>query len=225
MPNSGERFSELYTLADPRTGLVRYVGITVQGANRRKNGHIGDATKSTKTHKQAWIRSLLLLGLEPVVNVIVSGEITWSQLCALEISTIAEYRAAGFTLTNQTDGGDGSTGFAAPRTPEWNAKVSAAVTAAEARATPEQKTARAAKRAETMAQRYGSTSPTQFIDRKNLGSGWRGKTIPEEVKEKMREGQRRKWARIRDEGRYDAVCANIATGTKIGMTGTQGSSE
>ena len=56
----------IYTLSDPITGLVRYVGKTRNPKQRIRN-HLG---KRENNHKGNWIESLRRQGLEPVVNFI-----------------------------------------------------------------------------------------------------------------------------------------------------------
>lgn len=55
----------VYTLSDPRTGEIRYVGLTLNPA-KRKYGHThGNSSASSG----AWIEMLLAIGLEPVFEV------------------------------------------------------------------------------------------------------------------------------------------------------------
>ena len=55
----------IYSLSDPRTGEIRYVGKTVN-LKRRLYGHLYD---DEKTHKSAWIKSLKRLGLKPQLDI------------------------------------------------------------------------------------------------------------------------------------------------------------
>lgn len=61
----------VYTLADPRTSAVRYVGQTL-GAAGRLDGHSSEArARSARvTPKVAWLRELNALGLGPIVAVV-----------------------------------------------------------------------------------------------------------------------------------------------------------
>ncbi len=52
---------------------------------------------------------------------------------------------------------------------------------------------------------------------KGKPSPHRGKQLSETTKNKMKEAHLRRWARIREEGRYEEVCSNIADGTKKAM--------
>jgi hypothetical protein len=58
----------IYSLIDPRSAEVRYVGQTVGPANRRLRRHLSEC--SGETHKERWIRSLAALGLAPTIEVI-----------------------------------------------------------------------------------------------------------------------------------------------------------
>jgi hypothetical protein len=97
----------IYILADPRTGEVRYVGVTFR-KRQRFNEHISTASNGGKTHRDCWIRSLLALSLRPEYRVIQigSGE-GWQQA---ERDWIAHYRPSG-RLVNITDGGEGLPGY------------------------------------------------------------------------------------------------------------------
>lgn len=55
----------IYTLANPKTGEIRYVGKTVQKLYNRVNLHIQSSKRSTKTKVCAWIKGLLNEGLRP----------------------------------------------------------------------------------------------------------------------------------------------------------------
>lgn len=93
----------VYVLTDPRTGDVRYVGVT-DNPKKRLQGHIRDV-KREKTHKANWIKSLLRDGLNPIMTLIDETDNENWQQC--EIGWIAHYRAMGCNLVNSTDGGDG----------------------------------------------------------------------------------------------------------------------
>lgn len=100
----------IYTLKNPRTNEVRYVGWTKRGGNRRLNTHIQEAVgKIATTHKARWILSLLSVGIRPVMDVIESG--TGEGWREAEQRWIALFRAQGVRLTNATDGGEGTVGY------------------------------------------------------------------------------------------------------------------
>lgn len=112
------RLWEIYMLIDPRTDQVRYVGVTFRG-KQRFNEHMSRAVTGGKTHRDYWIRSLILLGLRPIYQVIEQGRGDgWQDA---ERRWIAHYRQSS-DLVNHTDGGDGTPGYIP--TPELRQKWS-----------------------------------------------------------------------------------------------------
>lgn len=102
-----EREWHIYTLSDPRTGQVRYVGVTFRGKARFRE-HLSRAVTGGKTHRDNWIRSLIAINLRPVYLIIETGRGDgWQEA---ERHWIARYRETS-RLTNLTDGGDGSPGY------------------------------------------------------------------------------------------------------------------
>jgi len=61
----------IYSLENPLTNEIRYIGKTVNLENRLK-GHLKEARNisSKTTYKVSWIRSLLKQGQEPILNII-----------------------------------------------------------------------------------------------------------------------------------------------------------
>lgn len=104
----GDRF--IYGLVDPRTRLVRYVGLTTTGMKRPRQ-HRRPAPSSKKYHSTRWVESLRRLGMtfEIVILEECPSEM-FEDLCALEVWWIAYGRACGWDLTNMTDGGEGTLG-------------------------------------------------------------------------------------------------------------------
>lgn len=98
---------EIYTLSDPRSMEVRYVGVTFRH-KQRYNEHISRAIAGGKTHRDCWIRSLISAGIRPLYQVTQSG--TGEGWQEAERHWIAFYRTQ-FDLTNLTDGGDGTPGI------------------------------------------------------------------------------------------------------------------
>jgi hypothetical protein len=99
----------IYVLKHPRTGEVRYVGWTNKKPHVRLNGHLSEATQRGRTHKQRWIRSLVCIGLHPVIEPIESGSGDgWFEA---ERRWIVFYRANDARLVNATDGGEGVVGW------------------------------------------------------------------------------------------------------------------
>ena len=97
----------IYTLSDPRTGVVRYVGKS-NNPKSRYTRHMGEARDNQVCHRHFWIASLSAAGVKPTLSVIEEcpREI-WQER---EVYWIAFYRAAGNDLVNRSDGGDGAAG-------------------------------------------------------------------------------------------------------------------
>lgn len=95
----------LYTLNDPRTGEIRYLGKSDNPFQRFKK-HLCDRRASHKVH---WIQSLRALGLSPTMDLL--DEIPDSQWQFWEKEYVRVFRAIGIRLTNGTDGGEGPSGL------------------------------------------------------------------------------------------------------------------
>lgn len=205
----------LYALADPRKPFqVRYIGITTKDPiiyNRTRYRYWSSHKRKPNTHLRSWLKSLADAGVEPVVSYSTHAGVTWQQLCSLEISMIAECRAAGDDLVNATEGGDGAFGRAYERTPEHKEKLSAAVRQAFMD-DPTLKQRQAEARRATMMQRYGSLSTSQFV--KNRVSPQKGKPWTEEQKAKARASHKARWERYRASGRDKEIGRNISEGMK-----------
>lgn len=92
----------IYVLADPRDGLVRYVGFTVNAKKRLKQ-HIYHARSGQNRWPSGnWIRKLLAAGVEPAMQIIETGSGDWT---GREQFHIARLRSAGCDLLNVNDGG------------------------------------------------------------------------------------------------------------------------
>lgn len=97
----------LYALAEPDTGIVRYIGKTAGCAQKRLQAHCNERGKSYKIH---WIQSLARRGLKPSLLVLREDIAFDEQLNQEEKEMIAFCRDVGFSLVNATDGGDGAPG-------------------------------------------------------------------------------------------------------------------
>jgi hypothetical protein len=93
----------IYTLSDPRTGEVRYVGKTCSRLSLRLWQHIR-APKNT--HKDCWIKSLLSIGIKPQIDELESfpDDVSWQ---AAEEFWIVTLKFLGCRLTNLDSGGRG----------------------------------------------------------------------------------------------------------------------
>jgi len=94
----------IYCLRDPRTQEIRYIG-KASDLRWRMFGHLCPSSLKTNTHKNNWIKSLLKLGLRPLCESIFRVPVVHWEVA--ERAAIAEAKALGFNLTNETDGGDG----------------------------------------------------------------------------------------------------------------------
>lgn len=112
------RVWEIYTLADPRTSVVRYVGVTFRGKARFRE-HLSRAVTGGRTHRDCWIRSLLSAGVRPTYQVIEQG--TGEGWQDRERFWIARHKSTT-DLTNCTEGGEGIPGYVP--TPELRQKWS-----------------------------------------------------------------------------------------------------
>lgn len=107
----------IYGLFDPETGELRYIG-----KSDRPRGRLADQLNDrSNTHRCHWIQSLKARGLTPVQRIIDSVPIgdDWQ---TVERAYIRGALAAGYPLTNATDGGDGVVGLS----PESRARITAA---------------------------------------------------------------------------------------------------
>jgi group I intron endonuclease len=91
----------IYTLTDPRTNQVRYVGKSNK-PNKRLSSHLG---RTEKNHKYSWLKQLENNGLKPILEIV--DEVPSNEWRFWEQYWISQFRAWGFDLTNLTDGGEG----------------------------------------------------------------------------------------------------------------------
>jgi hypothetical protein len=130
----------IYGLVDPRDGQLRYVGKSSSGLKRPRSewrnalaGHEG------RGRKVCWIKNLLKAGLELYGVVVIQEFDDDGILGQAERFWIAYFRQIGCRLTNDTDGGEGVSGYiptadlrrarseffrSVTRTPEWKENIS-----------------------------------------------------------------------------------------------------
>lgn len=94
--------NKIYTLTDPITNEVRYVGKS-QNPKKRLYEHIGESKRKCNTEKHFWINYLLSKGYKPVIDVV--EECDNSEAEFFEIFYISLFKSWGFNLTNKTIGG------------------------------------------------------------------------------------------------------------------------
>lgn len=94
----------IYTLSNPITGEIRYVGFTSQLLRKRLASHLLEARKDRKknTYKNNWIRSLLKQEITPKIELI---DVIESNLDFWERYWISQFRTWGYNLVNLTGGG------------------------------------------------------------------------------------------------------------------------
>lgn len=93
----------IYTLIDPLTNQIRYVGKSID-VDRRLKGHLSEARRGKKDHKNRWIASLLKKNCVPIIKVIDICGHDWKER---ETYWISKFNADGCSLTNSKLGGDG----------------------------------------------------------------------------------------------------------------------
>lgn len=98
----------IYGLIDPRTRLIRYVGLSSEGL-RRPARHRQPLSLRDRNYKNAWLHLLFAAGLD--YEIVVLEEVASKDALAYtERFWIAYGRSCGWPLTNLTDGGDGWSG-------------------------------------------------------------------------------------------------------------------
>jgi group I intron endonuclease len=100
----------IYTLSDPLTKEIRYVGQTINNPSKRLAQHIHQEkrSKGRLTHVNSWIRNLKKEGCLPVLEIIDECEI--EELNNKEIYYIAELKKK-YNLCNHSEGGVGCRGI------------------------------------------------------------------------------------------------------------------
>lgn len=94
----------LYTLSDPETGKIRYLGKS-DNPFKRYRKHLTDKNPS---HKVNWISQLRSKGLAPFMDLL--DEVPETQWEFWEREYIRVFKAIGFDLVNQRSGGAGAVG-------------------------------------------------------------------------------------------------------------------
>jgi len=92
----------IYSLIDPISNEVRYIGKTIQKPESRHSSHISQSKHNKKKdYTHCWIKSLLNNNNKPILNIV---EETYD--ITRETYWIKYYRELGCKLTNFTDGGE-----------------------------------------------------------------------------------------------------------------------
>jgi len=95
----------IYTLKDPISKEIRYVGKTKDSKDRFRR-HMSDYSLiESWTDKNKWLLNLKNSNLEPIMEIIDEGDS--NNINSLEVKWISHFRGLGLDLLNMTDGGDG----------------------------------------------------------------------------------------------------------------------
>lgn len=94
----------IYSLSDPKDGLIKYVGKTSQKLNKRLFCHISES-KKRNDKKSNWISSLSKQNLKPIIEIL--DEVPENQWEFWEKYWIAQLSAWGLNLKNGNEGGKG----------------------------------------------------------------------------------------------------------------------
>jgi len=92
----------IYTLADPDTNEIRYIG-KANNPKRRIFDHIKESNGISKSHRISWIKSLLKQNKKPIIEIL--DEVPVDNWEFWEMYWISQFKAWGFNLTNMTPGG------------------------------------------------------------------------------------------------------------------------
>lgn len=160
----------IYGLVDPRTLLVRYIGLSATGLVRPKV-HRRPSEMRRHNYKVSWIKSLLAAGLDYEIAVL-EEVASKHALADTERFWIAYGRASGWPLTNLTDGGDGRIGHVPDAS--TRARMSAAL-----RGKPKS----AATRLKMSAWQIGRTVSPEA--RGKIAAALRGRSLPDATRSKM----------------------------------------
>lgn len=95
----------IYTLSNPTTGEVRYIGKTNNCYQRYRHHLVSSA--NPKSHKRNWINSLKKKNLKPILEII--DEVSDTEWQFWEHYWIIQFKAWGFNIVNHTNGGEGLT--------------------------------------------------------------------------------------------------------------------
>lgn len=96
-------YTNIYSLSDPKTGEIRYIGKTYNHLRKRLYAHINECKSGNKSHKINWIKSILSNGDVPIISTI--DIVPTSDWEYWEKYWIEQFRQWGFNLTNITPGG------------------------------------------------------------------------------------------------------------------------
>jgi len=106
----------IYTLSDPTTGDVKYVGKTKDTKDRIRRHMEPSNLKNAWTSKTKWILWLKNQGLKPEIEILDEGDA--DNIDDLEIYWIEQLKQWGYKLKNDTKGGGGCEYWTGKKMPE-----------------------------------------------------------------------------------------------------------
>lgn len=92
---------KIYSLSDPDTKKVRYIGYTSKSLAVRLKAHINDCNKKITSHKANWIRCIINKNKTPIIELICEC-LSMEEAMNMEIYHIS----INSDLTNSTSGGE-----------------------------------------------------------------------------------------------------------------------
>jgi len=95
----------IYTLSDPATNIIKYVGKSKNPKNRLQRHMSNDSLNQSRTSKNKWLLYLKNNNLMPIINIIDIGN--HENINDLEKYWISKLKNDGIKLKNETIGGDG----------------------------------------------------------------------------------------------------------------------
>lgn len=118
----------IYTLTDPRTNLIRYVGQTTRKPKVRLNGHISTTKfkierQERLTHKENWLKELIELKIADDIIISIIEKCEVEVLDEREIFYIAKIKKTT-NLTNSSEGGKAAMTRGQKHTEETKKKIS-----------------------------------------------------------------------------------------------------
>jgi len=97
----------IYSLSDPRTNEIRYIGRTIQDLKHRLNNHLSgvrikNKNGQFKSEKEKWFHELLSCNLQPIIEEIDCVECKEDEIPLIEDYWIEQFKVWGFNLTNSS---------------------------------------------------------------------------------------------------------------------------
>lgn len=98
----------IYTLTDPITNEIRYIGRTKKEILKyRLVEHLSPSSSNHNTYKKNWIKKLKKLNLIPTIEELEVLETSWEESHTIEKYWIQQFMCWGFKLVNLEDKGFG----------------------------------------------------------------------------------------------------------------------